>query len=102
MLEEIKRLHREEAWPTLPDRYMAMRKLLVQLRHSGLSLSDEQNTVIQRSLANLRDIENQVEKTLKERADLRVSKLNMLISKDIEGLVMVLTQLKNRLPGDVL
>jgi hypothetical protein len=65
ILEEIKRLHRREDWLLLPDRYASIRKLLISLRSSGPRLSDEQSTVIQTALANLRSIEEQVERAMR-------------------------------------
>jgi cell fate (sporulation/competence/biofilm development) regulator YlbF (YheA/YmcA/DUF963 family) len=99
ILEEIKRLHREQAWQTLLERYSAMRKLLVQIRHSGIALTDEQNTVVQRSLTHLITLEDQVERAIATDVKLKVSKSNLLISEDVDGLVTVLTQLKNQPVG---
>jgi hypothetical protein len=45
-MEEIRRLHRDAAWPILPDRYNALRKSLVTIRGSDLQLSEEQEARI--------------------------------------------------------
>jgi hypothetical protein len=99
-LEEIKRLHRQgNALSILPDRYAAIRKLLIQLRGSGISISDEQKSVIQNALANLVEMEKQVEKALAEQTQLRTSKLNSIISADVDGLLTLLSALKSQPTG---
>lgn len=93
-LEEIKRLHREANWPLLPDRYAHIRKLLANLRTAKVDLSDTQKTVVQQALANLRQIEDLVERSLKNTNQLKPARFNMLISDDIENLLVVLNDLK--------
>jgi hypothetical protein len=51
ILEEIKRLHRATQWSVLPDRYTALRKILVALRTSNPKLSDGQRTTIQNAVS---------------------------------------------------
>jgi hypothetical protein len=53
ILEEIKRAHRHGHWPVLPDRYAAIRKILIVLRSSTRDLSDKHQAVIQNAFANL-------------------------------------------------
>jgi hypothetical protein len=99
-LEEIKRLHRQgNAWPILPDRYANIRKLLIQLRSSTTRMNDEQKIVIQSALANLAEIEKQVERALADKTELKANRLNLIISSDVDGLLTVLNQLKNQPTG---
>lgn len=93
-LEEIKRLHREANWPLLPDRYAHIRKLLANLRTAQVELSDDQKTTVQQALANLRQIEDLVERSLKNQSQLNVARFNRLLSDDIENLLIVLSDLK--------
>lgn len=83
----------------LPDRYAAIRKLLIQLKSCNILLSAELSSVVQGALANLGLIEKQVEKSLSELNDIKPSKFNASISGDIDGLLGVLTELKARANG---
>ena len=98
-LEEIKRMHRQGNWALLPDRYATIRKLLIALRNSGEALTDAQGAVIQSALVNLRSIEAQVERSLRNADTLKPARFNALISDDVDNLVAVLTQLKSSKVG---
>jgi len=63
-LEELKLAHRSGQWAVLPDRYAAVRKLLITIRTSNSDLTAKQQTAIQQALANLRSYETSVEKGL--------------------------------------
>lgn len=66
-MEEIKRLHRAEAWNILPDRYSTLRKSLVRIRSGNPDrINDEDAVIIQRSIQALRDFEKQVDRALEE------------------------------------
>jgi hypothetical protein len=93
-LEDIKRAHRSGQWAMLPDRYAAIRKLLITLRTSNPSLTEDQNVVIQEALANLRLHETHIEKGLAAGASPNAVKLNAAVSRDIDQLVQLLTELK--------
>ncbi|UYO48796.1 hypothetical protein KQX64_23330 [Rhodopseudomonas palustris] len=93
-LEEIKRLHREANWPLLPDRYAHIRKVLANLRTAQVDLSDAQKTVVQQALANLKQIEDLVERSLRNQSALNSARFNKLLSEDIENLLIVLNDLK--------
>jgi hypothetical protein len=56
-LEEIKRMHREEQWAFLPDRYAHVRKLLASLRGTRVTLSNDQKITVQQAISNLRQFE---------------------------------------------
>lgn len=99
-LEEIKRLHRAEVWPVLPDRYASIRKVLAELRTSGFDLDNEQSTIVQRALTTLVDLEKQVEKALSTPgSSLRPDRLNSRVSQDVDGLINVFNQLKAQVTG---
>jgi hypothetical protein len=103
LLEEIKRLHRQEgAWQILIERYGAIRRLLVQIRTSEVDLSDDQQEAFQNALTNLRAIQNRVEKGLTNTASLKPANFNNTISDDIDRLLAVLTQLKAKQAGGTL
>jgi hypothetical protein len=82
-LDEIRRLQREKARPVLLDRYSAISKLVIQIRHSGTALTDVQHTIIQRVLTHIRELENQVERALAINAELKTSRLNLMVSEQL-------------------
>jgi hypothetical protein len=95
LLEEIKRSHRQQQWGPLPDKYAAIRKVLITLRNSRIALKESQETAIQNAVVNLVDIERRVEKALADKSSsLNYAKINSLISEDIDNLLAVMTQLK--------
>jgi hypothetical protein len=93
-LEEVKRMHRSNEWALLPERYAAIRKLLISLRTSGPPLTDEQNVTIQGALANLREMEAHVERARESQTVPKSAKFNVLVSTDIDNLLTVLNELK--------
>ena len=95
-LEEIKRLHRQNAWSVLPDRYSNLRKLLISIRESFSDLSDEQRSTIQDAIANFRAIEAKVDRFKDDVSKLDVSRLNSIVSQQVDGLLAILAQLKAR------
>ena len=99
-LEEIKRAHRQAAWSMLPDRYAAIRKLLITLRAANGDLSEGHLSLIQNAIANLQDIEASVERALISPGALKPAKFNALLSEDIDNLVAVLTELKASKTGE--
>jgi hypothetical protein len=94
-LEEIKRLHRANQWPVLPDRYAALRKILVTLRASNSRLNTSQRSAIQNALVNLSELEASVERNLTEPSGLKPAKFNAVISRDIDKLIAALEELKS-------
>jgi hypothetical protein len=94
ILEEVKRMHRSSEWALLPERYATIRKHLITLRTNGPRLTDEQNVTIQTALANLREMEAQVERARENQTMPKSAKFNMLISTDIDNLITVLNELK--------
>lgn len=96
-LEDIKRLHRQNEWRSLPEKYAAIRRQLISLREAGVSLDDTQLKTIQTAITNLSDMERQVEMSLAGKAPPRRSeKLNPLISEDNDALIGILQALKKR------
>jgi hypothetical protein len=94
ILEEIKRLQREKLWMHLPDRYATIRKLLITLRGTNSNLNDGQESVVQRAVTNLRDMEEAVERFLGGGAAVKAPKFNSIISQDVDDLLAVLIELK--------
>jgi hypothetical protein len=96
-LEEIRRLHRDAAWPILPDRYNALRKSLITIRGSDLQLSEEQQARIQDAVVYLAELETMVEVGLEQkRAPQDVARWNVLASGHILELHSLLLELRSR------
>jgi hypothetical protein len=100
ILEEIKRYHRSGMIQPLPDRYMALRKILVTARagHGDMpGLTTDQLTIIQSALLNLSKAEELIDRTLSSKQPDAVDfpRLNRILSKDIDQLQIVLTHLKS-------
>lgn len=98
-LEEIKRAHRHQKWELLPDRYAAIRKLLISLRSSSEDLSSGQRSAIQSALVNQRAIETAVERGLSNPSSLKPAKFNSVLSDDVDNLTAVLAELKTTKTG---
>jgi hypothetical protein len=96
-MEEIRRLHRDAAWPILPDRYNALRKSLITIRGSDLALSEDQQARIQAAIVYLAELERMVEVSLEEdKTPSNVARWNALASGHILELHSLLLELKSR------
>jgi len=97
ILDEIKISQRKSDWINLPDRYSTVRRILVTLRSVKDQLSDLQVEAIQGALAQLVDIEQKIENSLEsEKKPLSPSKLNAIISSQIDKLHEILISLKQK------
>lgn len=94
-LEEVKRLQRQNAWSLLPDRYSAIRKLLISFRESTEGLSVTQMSQIQEAIVNFRAIESKIDRSQGTPAQLNAAKINSILSEQIDGLLVILNQIKN-------
>ena len=96
-MEEIRRLHRDAAWPILPDRYNALRKSLISIRRSGVNLSEDQQTLLQAAIKFLADIERNVDRALEQgQPPERFARWNQATSEHIMELHGLLMDLKLR------
>jgi len=96
-MEEIRRLHRDAAWPILPDRYSMLRKSLISIGRSGVALSDDQQTLLQAAIKFLADIERRVDGALEQgQSPERFARWNQATSEHIMELHGLLMELKQR------
>ena len=96
-MEEIKRLHRADAWVALPDRYSDLRKRLVMLRATYGELSDLDRAVIQGTVQHLVTLETKVERALAAgAAPNNVPKMNEIVSQQLDKLSELLAIVKAR------
>jgi hypothetical protein len=98
VMDEIKRLHRQQAWQILPDRYAHLRKSLITIKTSYSGLEEEHKIALQSAIQIFNGIEKQVEDALtKNLVSLDVPKLNRLISKHIDSLQEVLIKIQGKI-----
>jgi|GEM_PF-586240 hypothetical protein len=99
IMEEIRRLHREGAWPVLPDRYSTLKRHLTTIRKTEISLDDAHRRAILLAIQNLTGMEQEAERAIARDSPMNVPKLNRLVSKDIDRLHEVLIDVRNRIGG---
>lgn len=101
IMEEIKRLHRANAWHSLPDRYQSLRQLLVAIRgNSGASLSASQVAALIGAAQQFSNFESSVdEANARQAAPDNVVRMNSIVSKQIEKLTEIVVTLRNRIEG---
>ena len=97
-MDEIKRLHRKNAWEILPERYSVLRKTLISIKTSSKDLSDNQIKILQSAIQNFKNIEEQVEiALLQNKIPDNIDKLNKIISLQSDKLQETLIEIKNKI-----
>lgn len=95
-MEEIKRLHRQAAWPILPDRYSDLRRILISIKENFNNFSDEEKSVITSSIQQLTNMEAAVESALQNnKPPPQVTRLNRILSDHIGAAQELLERLRN-------
>ena len=98
-MNEIKRLHRAEAWVILPDRYAALRNMLISIRSTNPDLQVEYRTAIQSALQQFSAIEKTVERSLaSNKPPTNRAKLNEIVSVQVDRLIEILEEITYRSP----
>jgi hypothetical protein len=94
-MEEVKRLHRAEAWEIMPDRYSFLRKSLISILSNNGTLSNEHKTLIQGAIVQFRELEGSVESYLSnKKASPNSARLNKIVTAQIDKLDEVLNKIK--------
>lgn len=96
-LEDIRRLHRMNAWEAMPDRYTSVRRDLIAIRIRTPTLSHEHQADLQSALQQLSTTERQVERLMAGAGVISVDRLNDIISKQIDRLTRLLVELQRQL-----
>jgi len=95
-MDEIKRLHRVDVWILLPDRYSALKKLLISIRSANPDLSNDQKTILQNAIQHFTSIEDNIEKAIVTKQNpSNIAQLNKVVSKQIDNLLRVLVEIQN-------
>jgi hypothetical protein len=96
IMGEIKRLHRENAWSIMPDRYSHLRAALVDIKTMGQNLSTRHKSSLQSAIVHFAEMEKQVEIALTTKQEpLDVASLNEIVSKQMDNLREILVQTQN-------
>ena len=64
IMDEIRRLHRAAAWPTLPDRYSALKRCLIAVRAQNPAMSERHKTATQAAITHFTAMERKIEEML--------------------------------------
>jgi len=95
-MDEVKRLHRAEAWNVMPDRYSSLRRTLISICSSHPNLNEEHRKLIQSSIAQFRELESLVESFLAGgKTSPSSAKLNKIVTAQIDKLDEVLNSIKS-------
>jgi len=98
IMEEIKRLHREEAWAILPDRYATLRGLLVTIRSSDARLSEDQRQILSEVIQYASGVEHRIEKSIQAKtAPPSIPNLNKGMSEQLDRLTAMFGEIRSRI-----
>jgi hypothetical protein len=104
LIEECKKLHRDNKWPLLPDKYSALKHLLITIRSTYTDFSEDQKSAIQSTTTELTNIEVQIEKFLSSQKIAKsipdASKLNTALTKHSDNLREILAYIRNDIGGN--
>lgn len=96
VMEEVKRLHRAEAWEIMPDRYSYLRKALISILSNNSDLSEDHKTLLQSAIVQFRELENSVETYLvNKKISPNSAKFNKIVTTQIDKLDEVLNFIKS-------
>lgn len=95
-MDEIKRLHRAQAWELVPDRYSMLRRMLTSIQTLNPDLTDEQRTILGGAILQFRTMENQVEKAraANEFEDLNLARFNRIVTQQLDELDKVMLSIR--------
>jgi hypothetical protein len=95
MMEEIKRLHRIQAWSIVPERYSALRAILISIRTSNPNLPSDQLAALQTAIKNFSDFEGTVERSISaNKAMPNPAKFNSIVSAQVDRLNEILSAIQ--------
>jgi hypothetical protein len=96
-LEEVKRLYRAQVFAVVPDRYSAVRRLIVAVRAAATTLSDAERIMLQGVIQQLAQLEREVEDALgTPRPNIDVAKHNAIVGRHIDSLAAVAATLRRQ------
>jgi hypothetical protein len=98
-LQDMRRLHRLQAWSALPDRYTFLRRDLVAIRRRTPNLSLQHLAEIQTVVQDLAITERRIEHIIQGKSAPAISSLNVSTTRQINRLVDLLVELQQKMEG---
>lgn len=101
LMEQVRRLHRENKWSELPERYAVLRTRLIVIK-SDPTLAEQHQTALQSALTQLGVMDAQVERCLSGGGDERplVHRLNTTLASEIDKVNEVLAYVRRQVELD--
>lgn len=96
IMDEIKRLHRHNAWSIILDRYSALRKIFVEIKENGNDFLPSEKETLERSILIVDSLERKVEAIIGKGNKPDSTKLNKEISESLIKVHEMLVALKNK------
>ena len=96
ILEDIRRLHRLDAWPVLPDRCTSLKQELLAIKGRTPMLTDDQRSTIQGVIQQVSLIERKAEDAIGGDKP-AVNRINYIVTKQIDELASLLVELQNEI-----
>jgi hypothetical protein len=97
-IEEMKHLHRLNAWAVMPTRYATVRRKLVSVKATCPTLTRSQKSSIQGIIAQFKDIEDIVEQAIaSNKTPSDVAALNKLAADQGDKLTVVLVSVQQEM-----
>ena len=94
-MEDLVRLNRLKDWESMLDRHSELGRILVELKDGSEGLSEEQLTVIQSCVQQLKIIENQIENHFSSgKPEPDIARMNRIVKVQITKLHGIATMLK--------
>lgn len=96
VMDEIKRLDRAEAWEIVPDRYSALRRLLVSVQQLNPDLTPEQRTILGGTIVQFRTMENRIEfaRAANRNDELDFARLNKIVTRQLDDVQKVMLSIR--------
>ena len=96
LIDEIRRLQRQEDWNIIPDRFSSLRRLIVSIKTTYPDLNDDQKTCLQSALMQTSNNENAVERIIKNSGErINIPKMNRILSETSDSIYEMLINLRN-------
>ena len=98
-MEEIKRLHRVNAWAILPDRYSSVKRLLISIRASSPNIPNEHRESLLAAVQHFSTMEKKVERFLAGSMETtpNQAKLNEVVSLQLDRVNDTLAAIKQQI-----
>lgn len=97
LIEEIKRLHRSDAFDLLPERYSLVRSRVISIRESGMATSEGELSLLQDIVSRVSSLEIAYDANNDFLRDARrLAKSNQSLSECTDALIGLTEKIRNR------